>query len=510
MRAVSTIVRKELGREARRARTFVVRTLTILLLFSIVWFTFLDVTGSLRYSGQAGVGLQMFSWFAYVQLAMLFLIGPALALVALRSETESGTLPLLLLTGLSPWQIVRGMLLARALVLGSLIVVGLPVIALSLFYGGISILQVVSVLALNASLGLLFCATGLYYSTTNQRLAAASGWCYGGLVFKIFIVPLLVFALHPFVAIHLAIAEGTVWPAWVDVVLALWLTRSAVRRSVVKVACRETLGGPPPRLRATTGRHQAAEGAGGGLGRQKWWQKTTTWRLLHSRGGGAAVAWVLALVLGLGYLAVVAALSRHLAGGVLLHVQFFCLVALTAFPAAVAISGEREAGMLDLLLLSKLSPARIMWRKFLGVQKYALPVLAVMLVQILAETAAPEHVARIACLLPIEVATSYLLVIAALFYVSARMARRSQAGVLSMVVASAILFGPLLLIGMLRGCEPLHVSVQHFSTFYNFSAIPGEADFHPIYWALSRLIVVGLIALFLSATLRCFEDRAVR
>jgi ABC-type transport system involved in multi-copper enzyme maturation permease subunit len=132
----------ELVTTARRARYFFVRVIYATILLVILWGTYESVTyrasGVLSIRQSAELAQLFFGWFAFLQLAAVLLLGPALAAGTIATERERRTIEYLFVTHLSNREIVLDKLAARLLLIGYLTLVGMPVVWIFRLLGGIS------------------------------------------------------------------------------------------------------------------------------------------------------------------------------------------------------------------------------------------------------------------------------------------------------------------------------------------------------------------------------------
>ena len=112
---------KELRVTARRKRSYWLRVLYLggLLLFLVLVY----VGNSHGYSGNgvaarnqqmAELGMEFFVCFSFFSIFAMGLIGPILTCTAVGGERLHKTLPVLLMTPISAWQIVAGKLMSRS------------------------------------------------------------------------------------------------------------------------------------------------------------------------------------------------------------------------------------------------------------------------------------------------------------------------------------------------------------------------------------------------------------
>ncbi len=139
-RPVLPLAAKELVEQAARRRTYVVRVLYALLFCACFLFFFREQTA---YAGRdpysvLGRGRQFFEVLVALQFAGIFIFLPAMMSGVLAYEKERGSLPLLLLTGLRPWEIVIEKYLGRLVPMFTFLLLSLPFLALAYSFGGVS------------------------------------------------------------------------------------------------------------------------------------------------------------------------------------------------------------------------------------------------------------------------------------------------------------------------------------------------------------------------------------
>jgi ABC-type transport system involved in multi-copper enzyme maturation permease subunit len=145
------LLSKDLAELAARRRTYRTRVLYAVLLFIAFAIAFGEL--SPRSSGNplamAGAGRSLFSVMMVLQFIGVYLFLPSMVAGAVTSEKETGALPLLMLTTLTPWQIILQKLVGRLVPMLTFILLALPLTALSYSYGGLDSEDVgLSVLAL--------------------------------------------------------------------------------------------------------------------------------------------------------------------------------------------------------------------------------------------------------------------------------------------------------------------------------------------------------------------------
>lgn len=127
------------------------------------------------------IGRQLFSAVSLVSLTLLALIVPVFGAGSLTLEREQRTLESLLLTSLSPREIVDGKLVATAAYGALLLATSLPLISLTAALGGVSWAVVACQTVTLAASALVLAAFGILVSAWFKRSAYAIAVCYGAL-----------------------------------------------------------------------------------------------------------------------------------------------------------------------------------------------------------------------------------------------------------------------------------------------------------------------------------------
>lgn len=144
-------------------------------------FTTMQVSGTTFF--RPSESLVLFSLLSFIQLGLVLFIAPGLTAGAISTEREKQTLPILLTTAQSSFQIILGKLLSSIAFLLLLIVSGLPIYSLVFLFGGIS----------PAKFGLVFLflfvtllaigSVGVMFSTLIRRTVVSMIATYGTMLF---------------------------------------------------------------------------------------------------------------------------------------------------------------------------------------------------------------------------------------------------------------------------------------------------------------------------------------
>ena len=176
----------------RGSRAFWIALAYALILASIMWYSYNDMSSSGRYnygadefSVAAQRGHELFTLLSLLQTGIWLLVAPALTATSIAVERESGLLSAMLLSKMTPGQIVRGKLLSALSFLLLLIVVALPITAICFLMGGVSQGEFIGALLIQLATAFCGAVIGLAASAFQKRAAPAMGMTFGFIVFWI-------------------------------------------------------------------------------------------------------------------------------------------------------------------------------------------------------------------------------------------------------------------------------------------------------------------------------------
>jgi ABC-2 type transport system permease protein len=121
----------------------------------------------------------IFAVLSIVQFALLCFSAPGLTAGAIAGERERQTLDLLLITRMSPLQVVMGKLFAAVAFTLLLMVASLPVYSLLFLLGGIAMKNLLQTLVVYVVTVFLLGSLGIYFSAVFKRTQAAVIASYG-------------------------------------------------------------------------------------------------------------------------------------------------------------------------------------------------------------------------------------------------------------------------------------------------------------------------------------------
>ncbi len=172
------VLTRELRASLRNARAFGLLALYVALLGAVVTANFPgDVNIDLQSDGGAR-GRDLFFWLFGGQIALILAILPAMSTGALAQERERQTLQPLILTPLSPLQIVWGKAGGVLSLVGLMLLATLPLTSLCFLLGGVDTGMLVSAYATILGLAVFTTGFGLYCSARWQSATRALMSCY--------------------------------------------------------------------------------------------------------------------------------------------------------------------------------------------------------------------------------------------------------------------------------------------------------------------------------------------
>ena len=400
---------KELRVTARRKRSYWLRVLylaALLLFLMMVWASFSSVsfgTGiAARSQRMTWLGMGFFYTFTMFSIFAMGLIGPVLTCTAIGSEKLHKTLPVLLMTPISSWQIVAGKLFSRLLVALTLIGLSLPVLAIVRLLGGVELEQMLAVVCVAAATAMGTAAIGLFLSAVNHRAYIVIIASYAVLLLLYMFIPFVIFMLNLaggtrtmalytvvasfdpfFFAITLVNGFGRFsWSMWVTCVMGqvgltlvlLVLTSLIVRRSARKEGRRQhedielaPAGAQSPTVKQKKHRTRTAREVS---------DNPIIWRevrrpLLATRKQGLIVTCALTIGVGFTYYLVghdrwINQFDTHMTYAVFYNGFTWLLAAVLG---ATAVAQEKESDTWTLLLATPISGSAIVWGKALGVAR---------------------------------------------------------------------------------------------------------------------------------------------
>ncbi|HEX8915754.1 MAG TPA: ABC transporter permease, partial [Humisphaera sp.] len=198
------IFTKELRVGARRKRTYALRVgyLAVLLLALLGAYGSVGIGRAGGVAAQAerqqALGFAFFTAFTVCLMGTMTIVAPVLTANAIGAERLARTLPVLLMTPITSWQVVGGKLFSRLLTALTLVGLSLPVLAMVRLLGGVELWQMGAVIGLAVSFAVGSAAIGQFYSLFISRPAYVILLAYATLGFLYVLLPVCAIAiLHP-------------------------------------------------------------------------------------------------------------------------------------------------------------------------------------------------------------------------------------------------------------------------------------------------------------------------
>ena len=183
MASLNPVLRRELKERMRTRRTGVVLTVYLVVLSVVLYALYTNAqrqqSGVIDPIADATLGRGMFESLLFAVLLLVCFLVPGYTAGAIVGERERQTLIPLQVTQLSPMSIVVGKLLASLAFLFLLLVATAPLLAISFFFGGVTLAEMLRGLAMVAVTGVLLASISLAVSTLARRVQAATVVAYG-------------------------------------------------------------------------------------------------------------------------------------------------------------------------------------------------------------------------------------------------------------------------------------------------------------------------------------------
>lgn len=179
------VVSREMKVRMRFSRSFWLQGVYLLFLTTIVLLAYQGILAYSPLQHPAELQGRLIAFYytlLYSLVTVIVLIAPALTASAISFERERRTLDLLLTTPLRPMQILFGKLIASFAFLMLLLVESMPIIAVCIIMGGVTISDLLATYVLIGFSTLHLCAFAMYCSACNRSSGVATFWAYLGVI----------------------------------------------------------------------------------------------------------------------------------------------------------------------------------------------------------------------------------------------------------------------------------------------------------------------------------------
>lgn len=195
MPELNPVLVKELRGRMRGMRSFIMLTIFLGLLGGATLIVYMALSASTSIYGNpnrsAEIGQFLFLMVSGAALVGISIITPTLSTGALAGERERQTLDLLLVSQLSPWQIVMGKL-GSSMGFALLIVVAVvPFMSISFLFGGVSLTEMLIAIEGLAVSTLLYTSIGLFWSSVMRTTLGATSLTMGTVALLLLGIPFL-------------------------------------------------------------------------------------------------------------------------------------------------------------------------------------------------------------------------------------------------------------------------------------------------------------------------------
>lgn len=172
------VFESSIKRRMRSFRSPLLITLYCLFLILVAGMAIMTLQQDAVSLGNLRIGIETYIYLTVMQFALIILVAPALTAGSISGERERQTLDLLLCTRVSAFRIVIGKLLSSACFLMLMIFCSLPIMAVTLFFGGVSFGEMLLMVLFLIVTSLACCSIGIFCSSLFKRTVTATVVAY--------------------------------------------------------------------------------------------------------------------------------------------------------------------------------------------------------------------------------------------------------------------------------------------------------------------------------------------
>lgn len=202
------VLAKELRGRMRGPRAFIVLSLYLLFLVGFTLLIYFVTKLAASSNPTDPVGKPVFLGLVAFQLGLVCFLAPSFTAGAISGERERQTYELLMTTPLPLILIVAAKLFAALAYVFLLIFAALPLLAISLFLGGVSPEEVIIAFLLLCSSALLFGTIGLCFSAWVRSTIGAATLAYGAMLVPVVALPVAAATVFTSIAAILSGGNG--------------------------------------------------------------------------------------------------------------------------------------------------------------------------------------------------------------------------------------------------------------------------------------------------------------
>ena len=407
---------RELAQLASRRSTYVSRGIVAGLLYVLGLLTLystlraLQSLSGLNIQSTLGQGKGVLMGLTWMVTIGIYLVLPAMVVGTITTERENGTLDLMLVTRLNPWEIVFQKLFARMVPMMSLLLLTAPFMAVAYSLGGVSFGDILMTLASWFMTSIKLAALSIMCSSFSRSTVGAFFTTYGLLFAMTVAIPFMGIFKLGWIWVMIAGVAGAgrmfgtgSWIIWggFAVGLALTMVYMAIARAFIVRSGRRGSGGIKATFRRVDG---ALEKVNRKVGRRRWGRaaaslpkdKPVAWR--ERSAAVVCTPRYLFRLLAIINIPMVILLFIILAFSLSNHgreaIGYSVLMAILWVPVALALciyvsnlmSKERSNQTMEVLLTTPLSERDILTQKLAAVPRLCLVIAAPLLLTVLFET----------------------------------------------------------------------------------------------------------------------------
>jgi ABC-2 type transport system permease protein len=183
MASINPVLRRELKERMRARRTGFVLTAYLGVLALVLYGLYANAqrqqSGGIDPLSSATLGRGMFESLLFAVLLLVCFLVPGYTAGAIVGERERQTLIPMQVTLLSPANIVAGKLLASLAYLFLILAATAPLLAVSFFFGGVTLLEMLRGIGMVVVTGVVLASISLAVSSFARRVQAATVMAYG-------------------------------------------------------------------------------------------------------------------------------------------------------------------------------------------------------------------------------------------------------------------------------------------------------------------------------------------
>ena len=145
---IGPVFAREVATLPRRSRFFTYRSIyvsVLLVLIVTAWFLMTGTQNAPNIGDMSRFGTTLFRVLSFLQLALMLFFSAMFAASSVAQEKDRQTLVLLLLTQLNNSELVLGKLLASLLNILVMLIAGLPLFFIAMWFGGVTTQQILRV-----------------------------------------------------------------------------------------------------------------------------------------------------------------------------------------------------------------------------------------------------------------------------------------------------------------------------------------------------------------------------